>query len=376
MDIIATSAFGIESVTARELKQLGYETKTENGRVLFSGTEADVARANLWLRTSDRILIRFASFEALSFEDLYQGVYAVEWADLLPEDAFIHVLGNSVDSVLHSVPDCQSVAKKAIIEKMKMRYRREVFAESGTEYKILISILKNAVTVAVDTSGAGLHKRGYRALAGEAPIKETLACAMLLLSFWKGNRTLVDPLCGSGTIPIEAAMIASDRAPGLKRGFACEAWHTFSPEVFRLAREEARDRFLPDAETDISGSDLDPKAVELAQLHAEAADMDGFVRIKQMNVRDLSSRKKYGFILTNPPYAHRLGESREVEALYRDMGKVFCNLDTWSYSVITPVQNFERLFGRKADKRRKLYNGRLECQLYQFYGPRPPKDEK
>ena len=376
MDIIATSAFGVESVTARELKQLGYETKTENGRVIFSGTEADVARANLWLRTSDRILIRLASFEAQSFEELFQGVYAVEWADFLPEDAFIHVLGNSVDSTLHSVPDCQSIAKKAIVEKMKVRYRREVFPENGTEYKILISILKDIVTVAVDTSGAGLHKRGYRVLAGEAPIKETLACAMLLLSFWKGNRTLVDPLCGSGTIPIEAAMIASDRAPGLKRGFACESWHTFVPEVFRFARAEARDRFRPDAETDISGSDLDPKAVELAQLHAEAADMDGLVRIKQMNVRDLSSRKQYGFILTNPPYAHRLGETREVEALYRDMGKVFRKLDTWSYSVITPVPNFEKLFGRKADKRRKLYNGRLECQLYQFYGPRPPKEEK
>lgn len=375
-EIIATSAFGIESVTAREISELGYkDILTENGRVTFRGDFDDIARANVCLRTADRILIKLAQFKATTFEELFQGVYAVEWADILSPDAFIHVVGKSVKSTLFSVPDCQSITKKAIIEKLKLKFGKEIFPEDGAEYRISVSILKDIVTVTLDTSGAGLHKRGYRSLAGEAPLKETLACSLLLLSYWRGERLLVDPLCGSGTIPIEAAMIALDIAPGMNRGFAAERWQNFDYDAFARARDEAKQRVRTDLNLNIYGSDIDPKAIELAMRHAEEAGVDEYIRLKQMNVADLASKEKYGFIVTNPPYGERLGESREAEELYRVMGKTFSALDTWSFYVITSNPYFEKNFGRKADKRRKLYNGKLECQYYQYFGPKPPKKE-
>lgn len=375
-EIIATSAFGIESVTAREISELGYkDILTENGRVTFRGDFDDIARANVCLRTADRILIKLAQFKATTFEELFQGVYAVEWADILSPDAFIHVVGKSVKSTLFSVPDCQSITKKAIIEKLKLKFGKEIFPEDGAEYRISVSILKDIVTVTLDTSGAGLHKRGYRSLAGEAPLKETLACSLLLLSYWRGERLLVDPLCGSGTIPIEAAMIALDIAPGMNRGFAAERWQNFDYDAFERARDEAKQRVRTDLNLNIYGSDINPKAIELAMRHAEEAGVDEYIRLKQMNVADLSSKEKYGFIVTNPPYGERLGESREAEELYRVMGKAFSALDTWSFYVITSNPYFEKNFGRKADKRRKLYNGKLECQYYQYFGPKPPKKE-
>lgn len=375
-EIIATSAFGIESVTAREISELGYkDILTENGRVTFRGDFDDIARANVCLRTADRILIKLAQFKATTFEELFQGVYAVEWADILSPDAFIHVVGKSVKSTLFSVPDCQSITKKAIIEKLKLKFGKEIFPEDGAEYRISVSILKDIVTVTLDTSGAGLHKRGYRSLAGEAPLKETLACSLLLLSYWRGERLLVDPLCGSGTIPIEAAMIALDIAPGMNRGFAAERWQNFDYDAFERARDEAKQRVRTDLNLNIYGSDIDPKAIELAMRHAEEAGVDEYIRLKQMNVADLASKEKYGFIVTNPPYGERLGESREAEELYRVMGKIFSALDTWSFYVITSNPYFEKNFGRKADKRRKLYNGKLECQYYQYFGPKPPKKE-
>lgn len=375
-EIIATSAFGIESVTAREISELGYkDILTENGRVTFRGDFDDIARANVCLRTADRILIKLAQFKATTFEELFQGVYAVEWADILSPDAFIHVVGKSVKSTLFSVPDCQSITKKAIIEKLKLKFGKEIFPEDGAEYRISVSILKDIVTVTLDTSGAGLHKRGYRSLAGEAPLKETLACSLLLLSYWRGERLLVDPLCGSGTIPIEAAMIALDIAPGMNRGFAAERWQNFDYDAFERARDEAKQRVRTDLNLNIYGSDIDPKAIELAMRHAGEAGVDEYIRLKQMNVADLSSKEKYGFIVTNPPYGERLGESREAEELYRVMGKTFSALDTWSFYVITSNPYFEKNFGRKADKRRKLYNGKLECQYYQYFGPKPPKKE-
>lgn len=375
-EIIATSAFGIESVTAREISELGYnDILTENGRVTFRGDFDDIARANVCLRTADRILIKLAQFKATTFEELFQGVYAVEWADILSPDAFIHVVGKSVKSTLFSVPDCQSITKKAIIEKLKLKFGKEIFPEDGAEYRISVSILKDIVTVTLDTSGAGLHKRGYRSLAGEAPLKETLACSLLLLSYWRGERLLVDPLCGSGTIPIEAAMIALDIAPGMNRGFAAERWQNFDYDAFERARDEAKQRVRTDLNLNIYGSDIDPKAIELAMRHAEEAGVDEYIRLKQMNVADLASKEKYGFIVTNPPYGERLGESREAEELYRVMGKTFSALDTWSFYVITSNPYFEKNFGRKADKRRKLYNGKLECQYYQYFGPKPPKKE-
>lgn len=375
-EIIATSAFGIESVTAREISELGYkDILTENGRVTFRGDFDDIARANVCLRTADRILIKLAQFKATTFEELFQGVYAVEWADILSPDAFIHVVGKSVKSTLFSVPDCQSITKKAIIEKLKLKFGKEIFPEDGAEYRISVSILKDIVTVTLDTSGAGLHKRGYRSLAGEAPLKETLACSLLLLSYWRGERLLVDPLCGSGTIPIEAAMIALDIAPGMNRGFAAERWQNFDYDAFERARDEAKQRVRTDLNLNIYGSDIDPKAIELAMRHAEEAGVDEYIRLKQMNVADLASKEKYGFIVTNPPYGERLGESREAEELYKVMGKTFSALDTWSFYIITSNPDFEKNFGRKADKRRKLYNGKLECQYYQYFGPKPPKKE-
>ncbi len=371
-DIIATSAFGVESVTARELKNLGYEdVRVFSGGAEFKGSAIDIARANIWLRTADRVLLKLTEFRADTFEQLFEGVRTVPWTDILPEDAFVHVTGSCVRSVLHSVPACQAIAKKAILEKLKEKYAREVFSEAGAEYRINISLLKDIVTVTMDTSGRGLHKRGYRRLAGAAPLKETLACAMLLLSYWKDGRTLVDPFCGSGTIPIEAAMIASNRAPGMKRGFAAENWGFIDSAAWPEARREAADKFDENAYTDICGSDIDSSALQLAALHAEDAGVDAMVRFSCRDFKTLRSDKQYGFIITNPPYGQRLDSSAEM---YREMGRVFSKLDTWSYYVICDSPDFEKLFGRKADKRRKLYNGGIECQYYQFFGPKPPKN--
>lgn len=372
--LIATSAFGIESVTARELSDLGMrQIQTSNGRIDFVGDARDLIRANLWLRTADRVLICLAQFRAVTFEELFEGVFAIDWADILPENARIHVVGKSVKSGLFSVPDCQSITKKAIVEKLKKRYHRQFFEEDGAEYRISVSILKDEVSITLDTSGAGLHKRGYRSLAGEAPLKETLACAMLLLSFWKPGRLLIDPMCGSGTIPIEAAMISLNRAPGLRRKFCCEEWEFLPSAVFDEERQRAQEMMRKEADLCIFGSDINPKAVELAQLHAQEAGVEDFVRFKQQNVKDLYSKQEYGFIITNPPYGERLGESRDAERLYTELGHVFSRLNTWSLYLITSNPYFEKQFGRKADKRRKLYNGRLECQYYQYLGPKPPR---
>lgn len=374
--LIATTAFGLEGITARELSTLGYtDLQVENGRVIFHGGYADIAKTNLWLRTADRILIRMAKFPAVTFEELFQGTKAVCWEDLLPEDAEFPVTGRSVRSGLFSVPDCQAIVKKAVVERMKTRYPRQYFEETGAKYKIEVSLLKDIATLTVDTSGAGLNKRGYRSLAGLAPIKETLAAAMISLSFWKDGRLLVDPFCGSGTIPIEAAMMALNRAPGLKRRFLCETWPDFPPEIFARMREEAEDVFRRDMKLNIFGSDLDPKAVELAQLHAKEAGLSDYIHFKQMAVSDFYSKESFGFVITNPPYGERLGEVRQVERLYRDLGRIYSRLDNWSWYLITANPDFEKLFGRKADKRRKLYNGRLECQYYQFLSKeKPPRD--
>lgn len=374
--LIATSAFGLESITNRELNRLGIQnTVVSNGRIDFTGTDEDIAKTNIWLRTADRVLLLLAEFNAVTFEELFVGVSSVNWADILPENANIHVVGKSIKSTLFSVPDCQSITKKAIIEKLKKKYNRDFFEEDGIEYKISVSILNNVVSLTLDTSGPGLHKRGYRRLAGEAPLKETLACALLMLSFWKGERLLVDPLCGSGTIPIEAAMIALNQAPGLRRRFACEQWGFMKSDTFSYAREQAIAEIKTDLDLHIYGSDIDPKAISLSMLHAEEAGVDEYIHLKQMNVRDFYSSEEYGFMITNPPYGERMGEGRSTEILYKDMGKIFARLQTWSFYIISSNPYFEKFFGKKASKRRKLYNGRLECQYYQYPGPRPPKLE-
>ncbi|AYD39351.1 class I SAM-dependent RNA methyltransferase [Clostridium fermenticellae] len=366
--LIATSTFGLEGVVAKELKDLGYEDlKVENGKVTFAGDEMDIVTCNLWLRTADRVLISMAEFKAESFEELFQGTLKVNWGNLMPEDAFMHVTGKSVKSQLHSVPDCQSIVKKAVVEAMKREYPSGVFDETGAEYKIEVGILKDIVTLTVDTSGAGLHKRGYRENAGGAPIKETLAAAMVLLSKWDLSHVLADPMCGSGTILIEAAMIAKNIAPGLNRSFAAENWDIIDKNLWNDLRKHARNS-VNDSEVKILGSDIDGRVIRTARENAEKAGVSKYIAFQKLPVQEFSSSKKNGFIITNPPYGERLGEIDEVEKLYEDMGKVFFNLEKWSYFIITAHEGFERHFGRKSDKNRKLYNGRLKCYYYQYFG--------
>lgn len=377
IELIATAAFGVEAVVARELHELGYEdSSVENGKVTFSADEKAVCRANLWLRTAERVLLKMGSFPVRSFEELFERTKALPWPDWLPEDANFPVEGKSVRSQLHSVPDCQAIVKKAVVESMKRRYKREWFEETGARYTIEVALLNDEATLTIDTSGKGLHKRGYRELAGPAPLKETLASALILLSRWRAGRELLDPLCGSGTIPIEAALIGQNVAPGLRRSFAAENWPNVPAPLWREARVEAEDLARRDSEVRVLGSDIDGEALELARLHAREAGVEKNVFFQRLPLAQLRSSKKYGYIICNPPYGERLGERREVERLYREMGQVFGALDTWSFYVLTAHTGFEALFGRRADKRRKLYNGRIECQFYQFFGPKPPRLER
>lgn len=365
--LIATSTFGLEAVVAGELKELGYyDLKLENGKVTFCGDEMDIVTCNLWLRTADRVLIKMAEFKAESFEELFQGTLSVDWGSLMPEDAFMHVTGKSVKSKLHSVPDCQSIVKKAVVESMKKKYSRERFYETGVEYKIEVGILKDIVTLTVDTSGEGLHKRGYRENSGAAPMKETLAAALVLLSKWESSKVLADPMCGSGTIVIEAALIAKNIAPGLNRSFISEKWDIIPKHLWDDLRKHAKN-VINDKEFRILASDLDGRVIKTARVNAKKAGVEKYVAFQKIPLQDFSSSKKCGFIISNPPYGERLGEVREVEKLYRDMGNVFFNLKDWSYFIITAHNDFEKYFGKKSDKNRKLYNGRLKCYYYQYF---------
>lgn len=371
--LIATSTFGLESVVASELKELGYDDlKVENGKVTFEGDERDIVTCNMWLRTSDRILIKMAEFKAETFEDLFQGTLAVDWGSIMPVNAFMHVSGKSVKSTLFSVPDCQSIVKKAIVEAMKRKYKTEWFSEDGPEYKIEIGILKDIATVTLDTSGSGLHKRGYRENAGGAPIKETLGAALVLLSKWEPSRILADPMCGSGTIAIEAALIGKNIAPGLNRTFISEQWDIIPKSIWDESRKYATNA-INNKEFKILASDMDGRVIRTAMENAKKAGVENYINFQKMPMQNFSSKKRYGFIITNPPYGERLGEIKEVEKLYKDMGEVFQNLRDWSYFVITAHSEFQRHFGKDADKNRKLYNGRLKCYYYQYFGPKPEK---
>ncbi|HBN29600.1 MAG TPA: RNA methyltransferase [Clostridiaceae bacterium] len=372
-EIIATTTFGIESIAALELKNLGYDNlKVENGRVIFSGTEEDIARCNMWLRTADRILIRVGCFKAQTFEELFQGTKAIEWGDFIPKNGFMHILGKSVKSTLFSVPDCQSIVKKAVVEAMKRKYKINWFEEDGPEYKIEISLLKDMAELTIDTSGTALHKRGYREIAGEAPLKETLAAALVLLSRWQPSRILSDPLCGSGTIPIEAALIGKNIAPGINREFAGEAWPNFNKSIWDKVRDEARSS-INNEEFRILASDINGSVLKTARENALKAGVSDLIAFQKLDVKDFSSQKKYGCIICNPPYGERLGEKKQVEELYKTMGKVFSNLNEWSYFILTSYDEFQNLFGRKADKNRKLYNGRIQCYYYEYFGELPPR---
>ncbi|NPV92709.1 MAG: class I SAM-dependent RNA methyltransferase [Firmicutes bacterium] len=377
IELIATATFGLEAVVAREVKALGYpDARVENARVSFLADELAICRTNLWLRSADRVLVKMGEFTALTFDELFEKTKALPWPDWIPENAEFPVEGKSIRSKLYSVPDCQAIVKKAVVESMKRRYRRQWFAEDGPRYTIEVALLKDTVTLTIDTSGPGLHKRGYRTLTSAAPLKETLAAAMVSLSYWEPERVLIDPLCGSGTIPIEAALIGLNRAPGLSRGFAAEKWPAIPARLWKKSREEAQDLMRRDQSLQIRGTDLDDKVLGMARYHARQAGVEKMIHWQRMPVADLKSPHRYGCIICNPPYGQRLEELPEVERLYREMGQAFKPLDTWSFYVLTSHPEFERLFGRRADRKRKLYNGRIECSYYQFYGPRPPRRDK
>jgi putative N6-adenine-specific DNA methylase len=366
-DLIATSTFGIESITAKELRALGYEDlKIENGKVTFEGDEMDIAISNIHLRTADRVLIKMAEFEARSFEELFQGTKKVEWSKIIPIDGVMHVVGKSIKSTLYSVPDCQSIVKKAIVNSMSESYGVEHFSESGPVYKIEVSILKDVVTLTIDTTGPGLHKRGYRELAGAAPLKETLAASMLLISRWNDEFELIDPFCGSGTILIEAAMIAQNIAPGVNRTFVCETWPSISKDVFESVRDGAR-RSEKHKDISIIGYDIDYRVLKVAMENAKKAGVDKCIKFQKRDFMEFSTSRKHGFIVSNPPYGERIGEEKTLPLIYKHMGTMKKKLESWDFNILTSFEPFEKIVGVKSTKNRKLYNGKIKCYFYQYF---------
>ncbi|MGE8077841.1 THUMP domain-containing class I SAM-dependent RNA methyltransferase [Peribacillus loiseleuriae] len=373
-DIIATSAMGLEAVVAKEVRALGYECEVENGKILYKGDATAIARSNLWLRSADRIKIKIGEFKATTFDQLFEKTKALNWEDYLPEDAEFPVSGKSVKSTLFSVSDCQAIVKKAIVDRMKKHYKKTTwFEENGALFKIEVAILKDIVTLSLDTSGPGLHRRGYRTDQGEAPLKETLAAALVMLTNWYPDKPFIDPFCGSGTIPIEAALIGQNIAPGFNRDFVSESWNWFDRKVWDTARMEAEDLAKYDQPLDIEGYDIDHRMIEIAKANSFEAGFGDLISFKQMQVSDLTTRKEYGVIVGNPPYGERLGEKEQVEEIYRGMGQAFKKLDTWSIYMITSHPEFETYYGKQATKKRKLFNGFIRTDYYQYWGKRPPK---
>lgn len=371
--LVATTAFGLEAVTAREMQALGCTDLTiENGKLHVCGDEELLCRLNIRLRTAERIFVQLGEFEAGDFDQLFEGTRALPWHEWLPVNAVFPVRGSSIKSTLHSVPACQSIVKKAIVEKMRERHKVTLLPENGSTYGIYFSLHDNKISLNLDSSGPGLHKRGYRKLVGEAPLRETLAAGLVLLSFWKNNRVLADPFCGTGTIAIEAALIGINRAPGLNRSFDAEKWPRIDAEVWKQEREAARNDERADAELTVLATDRDEKVISLARYHAKQAGIEKLVHIQRQDVKDFQSQRKFGCIICNPPYGERQGNQRHLEGLYRLMGERFSSLDSWSVYILTSTREFERFFGQQADRRRKLYNGKIECTYYQFYGPPPP----
>lgn len=374
LDLIATTVFGVEAVVARELKQLGFQDQqVSDGRVVFAATQQDVCRTNLWLRSAERVLIRIAEFEARDFGALFDQTRAIPWAEWLPETAAFPVTGKSSRSQLHSVPHCQSIVKKAIVERLKDTYHRAHFAETGPLFRLEVAILKDRVTLSLDTTGQGLHKRGYRTGSGVAPLKESLAAALVQLSYWNRDRALVDPFCGTGTLPIEAALIGRNLAPGLQRSFVSETWPWMAESSWREARIEARDSARDKLDAPLIGLDCDSRVLNRARSHSHAAGVEEDIHFQQSDIKQFTSSRQYGCVISNPPYGERLGDRQTAEALYREMSDRFRPLDTWSLYILTSHPRFEDCYGRAADRRRKLYNGRIECCYYQFQGPRPPR---
>ena len=373
--LVATAAMGLEAIVAQEVKALGYETTVDNGKVYFEGDEKAIARTNLWLRVADRVKIVVGQFPAKSFEQLFESVKALPWEKYLPVDAAFPVSGKSVKSKLFSVPDCQAITKKAIVERMKQHYKRLGFLdESGATYKIEVSILKDVATLTIDTSGAGLHKRGYRQAQGEAPLKETLAAALIQISKWNPNRPFVDPFCGSGTIALEAAMFGQNIAPGYNREFISEDWPWMKAAIWDTVRDEAESLANYDQPLEIIGSDIDHRMVSIAQENATEAGFGELITFKQMQARDFTTLLSDGVMIGNPPYGERIGDVEVVEQVIRDLGKVMKNYPTWSVYMLSSMKNFEELYGRQATKKRKLFNGFIETNYYQFWGQKSKRD--
>ena len=377
-ELIAPCHFGLESVLKREIYDLGYEiTSVEDGKVTFEGDAEAICRANINLRTAERVLLKVGQFKAYTFTELFDQTKNLPWEELIPEDGKFWVTkANSVNSKLFSSSDIQSIVKKAIVERLKSKYKVGWFKEDGNSYPLRVTIIKDVVTIAIDTTGNSLHKRGYRPASGKAPISESLAAALIMLTPWKKDRILVDPFCGSGTFPIEAAMIAANIAPGLNREFTAEEWTNIIPKKeWYNAIEEANDAIDMNIETDIQGFDIDEAVIRIARQNSVNAGVDKLIHFQQREVAELSNAHKYGFIITNPPYGERLEEKEALPAIYGALGRQFKQLDSWSAYVITSYTDAEKYFGRKADKNRKIYNGMLKTYFYSFIGPKPPKKD-
>ena len=375
-EFIAPCHFGLEAVCKREIADLGYEiVKVEDGKVTFAGDMDALVRANIFLRTTQRILLKVAEFKAVTFEELFQNVKKVPWEEYFPSDARFWVTkATSVKSKLFSPSDIQSIVKKAMVERMKEHYHINWFEEDGADYPVRVIIYKDIVTIGLDTSGESLHKRGYRRMVSKAPIEETLAAALIKLTPWNKSRILVDPFCGSGTFPIEAAMIAANIAPGMNRRFTSLRWtNIINSELWDDAVEEAEDLINLSVDTDIQGFDIDENVIKIARSNAANAGVEKLIHFQARSVAELSHHKKYGFIITNPPYGERLEDKETLPAIYSAFGKQFAKLDSWSAYMITSYDDAVKYFGRKADKNRKIYNGMLKTYFYSFMGPKPPK---
>lgn len=373
LQLIATTSFGLEAVVSRELKALGYtEQKISDGAIHFTGDELAICRCNLWLRSADRVLLNMKTFEARDFDELFDNTRDLPWENWLPVDAEFPVRGKSIRSDLHSVPNCQAMVKKAVVERLKSKYQKKWFEESGPLFAIDFAIRNDVVTLSIDTTGPGLHKRGYRVFGSTSPLKETMAAALVQLSYWNPDRHFADPCCGSGTIPIEAALIGRNMAPGFKRQFSAEHWPAIEPKLWKEARAEALDLAKPKLPIPLMATDIDGRLLRSAREHAERAGVVDDLHIQQKDLNAFSSKHKFGCLITNPPYGERSGDVAYAEELYSQLGKVCQPLDTWSFYVITSHKEFEKFYRRRADRRRKLYNGRIECTYYQYYGPKPP----
>ena len=375
-ELIAPCHFGLESVLKKEIYDLGYDiVSVEDGKVTFEGDSEAIVRANINLRTAERVLLKVGQFKAVTFTELFDQTKELPWEELIPVNGRFWVTkASSINSKLFSQSDIQSIVKKAIVERLKSKYNVSWFQEDGAPYPLRVNIHKDVVTIGLDTSGDSLHKRGYRPVAGKAPISECLAAALIKLTPWNKDRILIDPFCGSGTFPIEAAMIAANIAPGLNRSFTAEKWENIiKKQEWYDAVTEANDSIIRGIETDIQGYDLDGSVIEVARANAVNAGVDGMIHFQQRGVDKLSHAKKYGFIITNPPYGERLEDKETLPAIYKTFGEQFAKLDSWSAYMITSYEDAVKYFGRKADKNRKIYNGMLKTYFYSFLGPKPPK---